>query len=223
MKSHFRREEMRNFNPEELFYNSVVVDLETTGLYAGESQILQLCAIKPTSTGPVVFNQYIYAEENPAYWVNRIDPESLKNCPTEREVLQEFWAFVQDRDFIVSYNAAFEMHFLEERSEFHNLPYGNHAYICLMETFSDFFSTGWKKLPVAVRKCLGIRHPKWHNAKMDAYLALRLWSFFCFLEDPVKLDPIWAPKLWRVRVIRLKWVEDGAQTAQGDDNYELPF
>jgi DNA polymerase III epsilon subunit-like protein len=31
---------MRNFNPEELFYNSVVVDLETTGLYAGESQIL---------------------------------------------------------------------------------------------------------------------------------------------------------------------------------------
>jgi len=81
---------MRNFNPEELFYNSVVVDLETTGLYAGESQILQLGAIKPTPKGPMVFNCYIYAEENPAYWVNRIDPESLKNCPTEKEVLQEF-------------------------------------------------------------------------------------------------------------------------------------
>jgi DNA polymerase III epsilon subunit-like protein len=39
---------MRNFNPEELFYNSVVVDLETTGLFAGKDQILQLCAIKPT-------------------------------------------------------------------------------------------------------------------------------------------------------------------------------
>jgi hypothetical protein len=92
-----------------------------------------------------------------------------------------------------------------------------------METFSDFFSTGWKKLPVAVRRCLGIRSSKWHDAKKDAYLALRLWSFFCFLEDPVKLDPIWIPKLWRVRVIRLKWVEDRAQTAQGDDDYELPF
>jgi DNA polymerase III epsilon subunit-like protein len=91
---------MQNFNPEELFYNSVVVDLETTGLYAGESQILQLCAIKPTLKGPMVFNRYIYAEENPAYWVNRIDPENLKNCPTEREVLQEFWAFVQDRDLL---------------------------------------------------------------------------------------------------------------------------
>jgi DNA polymerase III, epsilon subunit and related 3'-5' exonucleases len=214
---------MRVFKPEELFYNSVVVDLETTGLFAGKDQILQLCAIKPTPKGPVVFNRYIYAEENPAYCVNRINPENLKNCPTEKEVLQEFWAFVQDRDFIVSYNAAFEMHFLEERSELHQLPHGNHAYICLMETFSDFFSTGWKKLPVAVRRCLGIRHSKWHNAKVDAYLALRLWSFFCFLEDPVKLDPIWAPKLWRVRVIRLKWVEDGAQTAQGDDDYELPF
>jgi DNA polymerase III epsilon subunit-like protein len=148
---------MRNFNPEELFYNSVVVDLETTGLYAGKDQILQLCAIKPTPRGPVVFNQYIYAEENPAYHINRINPDSLKNCPTEREVLQEFWAFVQDRDFIVSYNASFEMHFLEERSELHQLPHGDHAYICLMETFSDFFSTGWKKLPVAVRRCLGIR------------------------------------------------------------------
>jgi len=214
---------MRIFNPEELFFNSVVVDLETTGLYAGESQILQLCAIKPTPRGPVVFNQYIYAEENPAYHINRIDPENLKNCPTEREVLQEFWAFVHDRDFIVSYNAAFEMHFLDERSELHQLSHRNHAYICLMETFSDFFSTCWKKLPVAVRRCLGIRPPKLHDAKMDAYLALRLWAFFCFLEDLVKLDPIWAPKLWRVRVIRLKWVEDGAQTAQGDDDCELPF
>jgi len=115
------------------------------------------------------------------------------------------------------------MHFLEERSELHQLPHGNHAYICLMETFSDFFSTGWKKLPVAVRRCLGIRPSKWHDAKIDAYLALRLWAFFCFLEDPVKLDPIWAPKLWRVRVIRLKWVEEGAKTAQSDDDYELPF
>jgi len=165
---------MRNFNPEELFYNSVVVDLETTGLFAGRDQILQLCAIKPTPRGPVVFNRYVYAEENPAYWVNRIDPESLKNCPTEREVLQEFWAFVQDRDFIVSYKAAFEVHFLEERSELHKLPHRNHAYICLMETFSDFFSNGWKKLPLAVRRCLGIRPSKLHDAKMDAYPALRL-------------------------------------------------
>jgi DNA polymerase III epsilon subunit-like protein len=216
---------MRNFNPEELFYNSVVVDLETTGLYAGESQILQLCAIKPTPRGPVVFDQYIYAEENPAYHINRINPENLKNCPTEREVLQEFWAFVQDREFIVSYNAAFEMRFLEERSELHQLPYGNHAYICLMETFSDFFSTGWKKLPVAVRRCLGIRPSKWHDAKMDAYLALRLFSFFCFLDHPVRLEPIWVPKLWRVKITRLKEKPWERQTTEwfGGDEDELPF
>jgi DNA polymerase III epsilon subunit-like protein len=81
---------------------------------------------------------------------------------------------VQDRDFIVSYKAAFEVHFLEERSELHKLPHRNHAYICLMETFSDFFSNGWKKLPLAVRRCLGIRPSKLHDAKMDAYPALRL-------------------------------------------------
>ncbi len=216
---------MRVFNPEELFYNSVVVDLETTGLFAGKDQILQLCAIKPTPTGPVVFNRYVYAKENPAYWVNRIDPENLKNCPTEREVLQEFWAFVQDRRFIVSYNASFEMHFLEERSELHQLPHGNHSYICLMETFSDFFSTGWKKLPVAVRRCLGVRPSKWHDAKVDAYLALRLFCFFCFLDRPIQLEPIWAPKLWRVKIPRLKEKPLRKQPAEwfGEDEDELPF
>jgi DNA polymerase III epsilon subunit-like protein len=196
---------MVNFDPEELFYNSVVVDLETTGLYPATHQIIQLCAIKPTPRGPEVFNHYIYAEENPAYHINRIDPESLKDCPTEREVLQDFWAFVQDRQFVISYNANFEMQFLELRSEINQLSHGNHAYICLMETFSDFFSTGWKKLPVAVRRCLGFRPSKWHNAKTDAYLALRLWSFFCFfLDRKVQLEPIWAPKLFRIKAIRLK-------------------
>ncbi len=216
---------MRIFNPEELFYNSVVVDLETTGLFAGKDQILQLCAIKPTPTGPVVFNQYIYAEENPAYYINRINPENLKNCPTEREVLQEFWAFVQDRAFVVSYNAAFEMQFLEERSELYQLPHGNHSYICLMETFSDFFSTGWKKLPVAVRRCLGIRASKWHDAKVDAYLALRLFSFFCFLDRTTQLEPILAPKLWRVKITRLKEKPLRKQPAElsGKDYEELPF
>jgi hypothetical protein len=92
-----------------------------------------------------------------------------------------------------------------------------------METFSDFFSTGWKKLPMAVRRCLGIRPPKWHDAKVDAYLALRLFSFFCFLDRPVQLEPIWASKLWRIKITRLK--EKTLQTTEwfGGDRDELPF
>jgi len=211
---------MVNFDPEELFYNSVVVDLETTGLYPATHQIIQLCAIKPTPKGPVVFNRYIYAEENPAYHINRIDPENLKNCPTEREVLQEFWAFVQDRQFVISYNANFEMQFLELRSEINQLPYGNHSYICLMETFSDFFSTGWKKLSEAVRRCLNIRLAKWHNAKTDAYLTLRLFSFFCFLNRPIQLEPIF-PKLFRIKAVRLKEKREPVLSEWEDE--ELPF
>jgi DNA polymerase III epsilon subunit-like protein len=209
-----------HFSPEELFYDSVVVDLETTGLNPFNSQIIQLCAIKPTPKGPVIFNQYIYAKENPAYYINRIDPNNLKGCPTEKEVLREFWAFVQDRRFIVSYNANFEMQFLELRSEINQLPYEDLAYICLMETFSAFFSTDWKKLPIAVRRCLGIRPSKWHNAKTDAYLALRLWSFFCFLDCPVQLEPIF-PKLFRIKAIRLKKKKEPMLSEWEDE--ELPF
>ena len=213
---------MRVFNPEELFYNSVVVDLETTGLYAGESQILQLCAIKPTPKGPMVFNRYIYAEENPAYWVNRIDPRDLKGCPPEGEVLRDFWAFVQDRNYLVAYNARFEMQFLELRSELNQLSYGNHAYICVMETFSDFFSTGWKKFHIAVRRCLNIKSAKWHDAKIDAYLTLRLFSFFCFLDRPVQLEPIF-PKLFRIKVVRLKEKREPVLSEWEWKDEELPF
>jgi DNA polymerase III alpha subunit (gram-positive type) len=213
---------MRIFNPEELFYNSVVVDLETTGLFAGKDQILQLCAIKPTPKGPMVFNRYIYAEENPAYWVNRIDPRNLKGCPPEGEVLRDFWAFVQDRNYLVAYNARFEMQFLELRSELNQLSYGNHAYICVMETFSDFFSTGWKKFHIAVRRCLNIKSAKWHDAKIDAYLTLRLFSFFCFLDRPVQLEPIF-PKLFRIKVVRLKEKREPVLSEWEWKDEELPF
>jgi len=213
---------MQAFNPEELFYNSVVVDLETTGLFAGKDQILQLCAIKPTPKGPMVFNRYIYAEENPAYWVNRIDPRDLKGCPPEGEVLRDFWAFVQDRNYLVAYNARFEMQFLELRSELNQLSYGNHAYICVMETFSDFFSTGWKKFHIAVRRCLNIKSAKWHDAKIDAYLTLRLFSFFCFLDRPVQLEPIF-PKLFRIKVVRLKEKREPVLSEWEWKDEELPF
>ncbi|MFZ8783970.1 3'-5' exonuclease [Thermocrinis sp.] len=186
----------------------------------GKDQILQLCAIKPTPKGPMVFNRYIYAEENPAYWVNRIDPRNLKGCPPEGEVLRDFWAFVQDRNYLVAYNARFEMQFLELRSELNQLSYGNHAYICVMETFSDFFSTGWKKFHIAVRRCLNIKSAKWHDAKIDAYLTLRLFSFFCFLDRPVQLEPIF-PKLFRIKVVRLKEKREPVLREWEDE--ELPF
>jgi hypothetical protein len=114
------------------------------------------------------------------------------------------------------------MHFLEERSELHQLQHGNHAYICLMETFSDFFSTGWKKLSVAVRRCLGIRPSKWHDAKVDAYLALRLFSFFCFLDRPVQLEPIF-PKLFRIKAVRLKEKKEPVLSEWEWEDEELPF
>jgi hypothetical protein len=72
-----------------------------------------------------------------------------------------------------------------------------------METFSGFFGCRGQKLPVAVRRYLGIRPPKWHDAKMDTYIAFRISSFFCFLDGPVQLELIF-PKLFRIKVVRLK-------------------
>jgi hypothetical protein len=60
---------------------------------------------------------------------------------------------------------------------------------------------------------------------VDAYLALRLWAFFCFLDRPIQLELIWAPKLWRVKITRLKEKPLRKQPAEwsGKDDEELPF
>ncbi len=205
------------FDPKELFYNSVVVDLGTTGLNPSKSQIFQVGAIKPTPKGIIVFNRYAYVEENPAFPIKRIDPKDLKSCPPEGEVLRDFWAFVQDREFIVSYNAFFERKFLEKRVKVHQLAHEEHSYICLMETFSYFFSTDRVALPLAVRECLGFYPPSWHEAKIGAYLAFRLFGFFCFLDHTVKIEslccfidhnvqykPLWAHTFFFIKAIRWK-------------------
>jgi len=206
------------FDPKELFYKSVVVDLGTTGLNPAKSQIFQIGAVKPTPKGIIVFNRYAYIEENLAFPIKRIDPRDLKNSPPEREVLREFWDFVQDREFIVSYNAWFERKFLEKRSKKHQLAHEGHSYICLMETFSYFFSTDrMLPLPLAVRECLGFSPLSWHDGKIGAYLAFRLFGFFCFLDHTVKLEPLccfidhnvqykplWAHTFFFIKAIRRK-------------------
>jgi hypothetical protein len=60
---------------------------------------------------------------------------------------------------------------------------------------------------------------------VDSYLALRLFSFFCFLDHPVQLEPIWAPKLWRVKITRPKEKLREKQTTEwfGEGVDELPF
>jgi hypothetical protein len=140
-------------NPEELFYNSVVVDLETTGPMQGKPDPPDLCH-KAHTQRTRSFQPLYLRRGKPSLPHKPYRPESLKNCPTEREVLKSSGLLSKTGISLSPITHAFEMHFLEERSELHQLPHGNHAYICLMETFSDFFSTGWKKLPVAVRRCL---------------------------------------------------------------------
>jgi hypothetical protein len=60
---------------------------------------------------------------------------------------------------------------------------------------------------------------------VDAYLALSSGAFFCFLDRPVQLEPIWASKLWRVKITRLKEKprEEQLLNGFGEGVDELPF
>jgi hypothetical protein len=57
---------------------------------------------------------------------------------------------------------------------------------------------------------------------MDAYLALRLFCFFCFLDRPVQLEPIF-PKLFRIKVVRLKEKREPVLSDWEWEDEELPF
>lgn len=63
---------------------TIVLDTETTGLYPGYDEILQLSIID--KNGNTLFNEYIRPKNNrewaEAQAVNGISPENIAECPT---------------------------------------------------------------------------------------------------------------------------------------------
>lgn len=94
--------------------NCIVFDTETTGLYAGEDEILQLSIIN--GNGDVLFNEYIKPSRRKkwtdAQRIHHISPQTVKNCKTFRHYKKQIQEIFDSVNIIIAYNAVFDIRFL---------------------------------------------------------------------------------------------------------------
>ncbi|MFR5946598.1 MAG: PolC-type DNA polymerase III [Clostridium sp.] len=102
----------------------VVFDLETTGLSAKSSEIIEIGAIRFIASEPSeIFHYYVKPKKNitaKITSINGITNEMVKDAPTIEEVLPKFIDFIKD-DVLIAHNASFDMSFILEN--LYNLNY----------------------------------------------------------------------------------------------------
>lgn len=147
----------------------VVVDVETTGLYAYKDRIIELSAIfyedfQPISCFSTLINPGKPIPED-ASDVNGIYDEDVKGAPTIAEVSESFLEFVGNCP-VVAYNASFDLKFLYcsgiDLISAKNPLYD--AYSLARKAYKDHYSY---KLP-AVANSIGIYYNA-HSSLHDCY------------------------------------------------------
>lgn len=163
---------------------TIILDTETTGLRAGEDDLLQISIID--DSGEVLINQYLQpsAEEWPeAQAINHITPEDVRNCPHvwDPAVHDRIQRVLDDADMIIGYNTEFDIGFLLA-ADF-EIPAV--AQIDVMRDFAQIYGEWsdahgeykWQKLTTAA-KYYGYT---WdaadaHNALGDCYATLYVYN-----------------------------------------------
>ncbi len=93
--------------------NIVVIDTETTGLDHTKGKVLEVAAVLynvPTRSIISQASTFCYAEENPAYEINRIEVSALKKTPPEVEgaAMGLILNMIKEADALVAHNAEFD-------------------------------------------------------------------------------------------------------------------
>lgn len=96
--------------------NFVVVDVETTGLNAGYSEIIQLSAVKFENYLPVeTFSTFVKPKrglKEEAQKINGINETAVRDAPAIYNVMKQYSDFVSGPSPVVGHNIAFDIKFL---------------------------------------------------------------------------------------------------------------
>lgn len=91
----------------------IVIDTETTGLCAGEDEILQLSII--SESGEKLFDSYfrpMHKSWEAAQAVNNISPETVADAPSIDDKAAEIQQIINSADTIIGYNTPFDINFI---------------------------------------------------------------------------------------------------------------
>lgn len=94
-------------------FGGIVIDTETTGLYAGEDEILQLSII--SENGEKLFDSYfrpLHKTWQEAQAVNHIFPEMVADAPCIVDRAAEIQRLINSADKIIGYNTYFDVNFI---------------------------------------------------------------------------------------------------------------
>ncbi|MCI5667892.1 MAG: 3'-5' exonuclease [Oscillospiraceae bacterium] len=163
-------------------FGVIVIDTETTGLYAGEDEILQLSII--SENGEKLFDSYfrpLHKTWQEAQAVNHISPEMVADAPTIADRAAEIQRIINSADKIIGYNTYFDVNFISAAG----LIIPKRAEIIdIMPMFAEIFgewseSHGdykWQKLTT----CAEYYHFDWSGMKAHDSLADCFATVHCY-------------------------------------------
>ena len=144
----------------------IFLDFETTGLELKKGHIIEIGALKIDTDGlehtfdtfiksPITLPEKIKA-------ITNINDEMLENAPNMKEVIEDFHSFIGNAT-IIAHNADFDVPWLINEFEKHNLPLQNNTIIC---TFK------WAQLMKEPRSSLSALTKKYKIGHLNAHRAL---------------------------------------------------
>ncbi len=99
----------------------VVFDVETTGLSAERDRLIEIAAIKIKNGQEVdTFESYINPERKISQLITditSISNDDVKNAPKEKDVMRDFYNWLDDDDILVAHNARFDLGFIGKSFE----------------------------------------------------------------------------------------------------------
>ena len=162
----------------------IVIDTETTGLCAGEDEILQLSII--SESGEKLFDSYfrpLHKSSSAAQAVNNDSTDMVANAPSIAEKAAEIQRILNSADTIIGYNTSFDADFITAAG----LIIPKRAEIVdIMPIFAEIYGEWsdchggykWQKLTT----CAAYYHFDWNSITMSAHNSLAdcFATLYCF-------------------------------------------
>ena len=111
----------------------VVFDVETTGLSAERDRLIEIAAVKVKNGAEIdSFESYINPERPISELITRltsITDDDVRDAPVEKEVMTDFYNWLDEDDILVAHNAKFDLGFIDKSFERLGLENKNNASI----------------------------------------------------------------------------------------------
>ena len=156
----------------------VVLDLETSGIKAKSSEIVELAIVSNKSTTPLV-NTLVRPLDMEAYVISKareihgISPDDLQHAPTLAEIWPDVLRIVQSKPLVI-FNATFDVPMLRANAMRLGLVTPPLSAICAMRLLTAYLDSDvWYSLDEACEMC-GIERGVTHRACNDCWDTVKI-------------------------------------------------